>query len=257
MVCEEAFWAADPQAEGVLKDMITNKHTLIEKKGYDPIKSQNYTRLVLISNSDWVVPASLKDERRFGVYRCSDRRRGDIEFFEALRHQMEYEGGLQAMMYELLHYKPMSGSFGILFTPPKTRYLQRQQVETLTGVDRFMLELMRTGVYESTNDNIDPVELEMDKETLVYAVNLRSCVEDYVRMRFASEKAKTSYDDISTVAAQWFGATESMLLVEGAMNKKRALRFPPLREAREALKERTGLEIDFMEVEVASMAKRS
>lgn len=257
MVCEEAFWAADPQAEGVLKDMITNKHTLIEKKGYDPIKSQNYTRLVLISNSDWVVPASLKDERRFGVYRCSDRRRGDIAFFEALRNQMENEGGLQAMMYELLHYKPLSGSFGILFTPPKTRYLQRQQVETLTGVDRFMLELMRTGVYEPTNENIDAVELEMDKETLVYAVNLRSCVEDYVRMRFASEKAKTSYDDISTVAEQWFGATESMLLVEGAMNKKRALRFPPLNEARSALKERTGLEIDFMEVEVASMVRRS
>jgi energy-coupling factor transporter ATP-binding protein EcfA2 len=83
MVCEEAFWAADPQAEGVLKDMITNKSVLIEKKGYDPIQSMNYTRLALISNSEWVVPASLKDERRFFVLRCSNARQGDLDFFGA------------------------------------------------------------------------------------------------------------------------------------------------------------------------------
>jgi hypothetical protein len=77
MVCEEAFWAADPQAEGVLKDLITNKKVLIEKKGRDPIQSDNYTRLALISNSEWVVPASLKDERRFFVLRCSSERQGD------------------------------------------------------------------------------------------------------------------------------------------------------------------------------------
>jgi hypothetical protein len=120
MVCEEAFWAADPQAEGVLKDMITNKSVLIEKKGYDPIQSQNYTRLALISNSDWVVPASLKDERRFFVLRCSNARRGDLDFFGAVRKQMEEDGGLEAMMYDLMHWKPINGTFASLYNPPVT-----------------------------------------------------------------------------------------------------------------------------------------
>ncbi len=251
MVCEEAFWAADPQAEGALKDTITNSTMMIEKKGYDPIKSKNYTRLVLISNNEWVVPATLKDERRFGVFRCSDKRRGDIEFFDKLRHQMKHEGGLEAMMYELLHYQPKTGSFGCLFLPPQTKYLQQQQVESLSGVDKFMLDLLRTGTYESTNENFDPIELNEAKETTIYAVNLRQCVEDFVRMRFASDKAKTSYDDIAVAALGWFGAEEYMLAVEGQTNKKRTFRFPPLAEARALLKERKGLDIEIMATEDA------
>lgn len=256
MVCEEAFWAADPQAEGVLKDLITNPTTLIEKKGYDPIKSENYTRIVMISNSDWVVPATLKDERRFGVFRCSDARRGDIDFFEALRHQMDHEGGLEAMMYELLNYKPLSGSFGCLYNPPKTKHLQHQQLESLHGVDKFMLSLMHTGTYEPTNENIDAVELNDDKPTLVYAVTLRSCVEDFMRMRFQSEKAKTSYDDVALAAKSWFDAEDFMLDVEGGMNRKRSIRFPPLNEAREKLKERKGIEIEFLARETVESSGR-
>lgn len=246
MVCEEAFWAADPQAEGVLKDLITNPTTLIEKKGYDPIKSENFTRLVLISNNDWVVPATLNDERRFGVFRCSNTRRGDIDFFERLRKQMDEEGGLEAMMYELLHYQPQTGSFGCLYNPPKTKHLQQQQVESLHGVDKFMLSLMHTGTYEPTHDNIDAVELNDDKPTLVYAVTLRACVEDFMRMRFQSEKAKTSYDDVAQAAKSWFDAEDFMLDVENGMNRKRTIRFPALNEARSKLKERKGIEIEFL-----------
>lgn len=255
MVCEEAFWAADPQGEGTLKDLITSETALIEKKGYDPIKTKSYMRLVLLSNSFWVVPASVKDERRFGVFKCSDARRGDIEFFDTLRYQMDHEGGIQAMMYDLLHYVPETGSFGILFTPPETKYLKQQAVETLTGVDKFMLELMKAGIYESTNENIDPIELEEDKETVVYSLTLRACVEDYVRMRFASDKARTSYDEIGRMVESWFGAKEFRLDSEGGSNRKRAIRFPPLTESRAQLKERKGIEVEILETETLRSAR--
>ena len=246
MVCEEAFWAADPQAEGVLKDMITNKSMLIEKKGYDPIQSNNYTRLALISNNEWVVPASLKDERRFFVLRCADTRQGDLRFFGAMRRQMEEEGGLEAFMYDLLHWKPINGHFATLYTPPVTEYLQQQQVETLTGVQKFMLELVKSGIYETHDDRVTPIELDMDKPTYVYAVDLRAAVEDYVRLRFASDKAKTSYDDIAAVVKDWFGAKEVKLAVDGSPNKKRTFIFPPLGETRATLKETKGLDIETM-----------
>lgn len=255
MVCEEAFWAADPQAEGVLKDMITNKAMLIEKKGYDPIQSINYTRLALISNNEWVVPASIKDERRFGVFRCNETRRGDIDFFEEMRDQMEKRGGLEAMMYDLMNWKPQGGSWGVLYTPPVTKHLQQQQVESLTGVQKFMLELVKAGVYESSNDNIEPIELNDDRETLVYAVNMRSAVEDYVRFRFASDKAKTSYDDIAAVVKDWFGAREVMLDVDGQMNKRRTFIFPPLTQTRANLRESKGLDIEVMSVEEVKKLK--
>lgn len=246
MVCEEAFWAADPQAEGVLKDMITNKSVLIEKKGYDPIQSQNYTRLALISNSAWVVPASLNDERRFFVLKCGSQRRGDITYFENMREQMERRGGLEAMLYDLLSWEPYKGSFGNLFTPPMTPYLQQQQIETLSGVQKFMLELVKSGLYETHDDRVTAIELNEETPTRVYAVDMRAAVEDYVRFRFSSDKAKTSYDDIAAVVIDWFGASEVKLEIEGQANKKRTFVFPPLKTVRENLKTSKGLDIEAM-----------
>lgn len=255
MVCEEAFWAADPQAEGVLKDMITNKSVLIEKKGYDPIQSENYTRLALISNNDWVVPASLKDERRFFVLRCSSAVRGDLAFFGAIRKQMEEDGGLEAMMYELMNWEPVGGTFASLYNPPVTDHLQKQQIETLSGVQKFMLELVKSGIYETHDDKVVPIELNEDNETVVQAVDMRSAIEDYVRFRFASDKAKTSYDDISVVVQDWFGAREVKMLVDGSTNKKRMFIFPPLGEARIKLKETKGLDIVRMSEEEVKAIK--
>ena len=246
MVCEEAFWAADPQAEGVLKDMITNKSVLIEKKGYDPIQSQNYTRLALISNNDWVVPASLKDERRFFVIRCGNQRRGDIQFWEDVRTQMEKKGGLEAMLYDLMNWEPHGGTFGVLFTPPHTPYLQQQQVETLSGLQKFMLELVKSGVYEPTDERFEPIELSTDSETKVFAITVRGAIEDYMRFKFQSDRAKASYDDIASVVTDWFGAREMLVQMDGQTNKKRCFIFPPLAEVRETLKERKGLDIDAM-----------
>jgi energy-coupling factor transporter ATP-binding protein EcfA2 len=158
MVCEEAFWAADPQAEGVLKDMITNKSVLIEKKGYDPIQSQNYTRLALISNSDWVVPASLKDERRFFVLRCSNAAAGRPRLLRRGPQADGGAGGLEAMLYDLMNWKPS--------TAPSRRSTRRRHLappaaagRDALGVQKFMLELIRSGVYETHDDKVPPIEL--------------------------------------------------------------------------------------------------
>lgn len=257
MVCEEAFWAADPQAEGVLKDMITNKSVLIEKKGYDPVQSQNYTRMALISNSDWVVPASLKDERRFFVLTCNSARIGDTEFFDRLRHQMDHEGGLEAMMYELMTWKPHNGKWASLFKPPVTEGLQQQQIESLSGVHKFMLELVKSGVYETHEDKVAPIELNEDRDTLIYAVDMRAAIQDYTRTKFQSDKAKTSFDDIAPVVKEWFGARDSLMHVDGSQNKKRCFIFPPLSESRAKLKEAKGLDIEVMTVEdVRSLGRR-
>ena len=249
MVCEEAFWAADNQAEGVLKDMITNKHMLIEKKGIDPIQSLNYTRLVLLSNSAWVVPASLKDERRFGVFACSSARRGDTKFFDGMRVQMEEQGGLEAMMYELLHWQPVDGTWSSLFHPPLTEHLQTQQIETLSGIDKFMLELIKTGVYETDNSDVTPIELNENKPTTVYAMDLRAAIQDYNRMGFASDKSKTNLCDISPAVHDWFDVVEKMVQDAAGGNKRRLFIFPPLNETRDSLKEKKGLDIEVMSVE--------
>ena len=64
---EEAVWAGDRSAQGVLKSLITEPEMLVERKGVDPVKMRNLMRVMFTSNEDWVVPAAL-DDRRFACF---------------------------------------------------------------------------------------------------------------------------------------------------------------------------------------------
>jgi hypothetical protein len=80
---DEAFWAGDKQGEGVLKALITEKSIPIEPKGVDLFSVPNRLKIIIASNSDWVVPAS-GDERRYFVLDVSSARRGDLDYFDKL-----------------------------------------------------------------------------------------------------------------------------------------------------------------------------
>jgi hypothetical protein len=78
-----AYWPGDKSAEGTLKRLITEPRLFIERKGIDGFEVENCIHLVMASNDEWVVPASI-DERRFVVSRVSDHRRGDAAYFAEL-----------------------------------------------------------------------------------------------------------------------------------------------------------------------------
>ena len=58
---DEAFWAGDKKAEGVLKAMITEDTIQIEMKGKDVLTFRNHIRLLISSNHEWVVPPVTKN----------------------------------------------------------------------------------------------------------------------------------------------------------------------------------------------------
>ena len=64
LFADEAIWAGDKGAEGVLKMLITADEIPIERKGVDVIMAKNHLHLILASNHDWIVPASSPDEER-------------------------------------------------------------------------------------------------------------------------------------------------------------------------------------------------
>ena len=82
--------------------MITEPTLLIEPKGFPTFTAPNRLHIIMASNSDWVVPASLQSRRWF-VLNVSPIRRGDRAYFTALWRQMDDEGGLAAMLHDLLH----------------------------------------------------------------------------------------------------------------------------------------------------------
>jgi hypothetical protein len=99
---DEAFWSGDKQAEGALKDLITGREHVIEHKGKEPYAVQNLTRVVIIGNEEWLVPAS-HDERRFAVFSVGDARKQDRAFFTQMREGME-QGGYPVLLRYLLDY---------------------------------------------------------------------------------------------------------------------------------------------------------
>jgi len=129
---EEAFWAGDKAAEGKLKLLITGKHHMIERKGYEPYMVGNYARIYITSNNEWVVPATV-DERRFAVFACLATMIGDKSYFNDIFGQLQANGGrgYRALMTVLMG---QDVDQTLVHVPPKTQALADQKQETLSGV---------------------------------------------------------------------------------------------------------------------------
>lgn len=137
---DEAFWSGDKQAEGVLKDLITGKSHVIEHKGKEPYTVDNKTRVAIIGNEEWLVPAS-HDERRFAVFDVGDGRKQDREFFTSMREGME-RGGYAVLLRYLLDYDLTGYDVN---DAPKTKGLADQKEESLNPFEQYWLECLTEG----------------------------------------------------------------------------------------------------------------
>jgi hypothetical protein len=141
LFADEAFWPGDKAAEGTLKRIITEDTLMIEPKFFDPTLNTNHLHIVMVSNANWVVPASI-DERRFAVSDVSDKYRGDKNYFKPLYQEIE-NGGAAAMLYDLLRmdlkdWHPRD-------EVPKTEALMDQKILSLKAEDQWWLELLKAG----------------------------------------------------------------------------------------------------------------
>ena len=102
LFADEAFWAGDKAGEAKLKQLITEPVVAYEAKGKDMVSGKNLIHIIIASNNDWIVPAGLDGERRFAVFEVNNSRQGDHAFFKTLNKQLYDEGGLAAMLYDLM-----------------------------------------------------------------------------------------------------------------------------------------------------------
>lgn len=137
---DEAFWAGDKQAEGILKAIVTESTLLLELKGRDAISIPNYLRVFISSNHDWVVPAGI-DERRFPVFDVSAAHQQDEEYFERIEKEMR-SGGYQALLHHLRHVDISQAN---LRTIPQTAALWEQKVRTMDPIQRWWLHRLDRG----------------------------------------------------------------------------------------------------------------
>jgi hypothetical protein len=158
-VLDEAFWSGDKQAEGTLKDLITGASHVIEHKGKEPYAVDNLTRVAIIGNENWLVPAS-HDERRFAVFNVGDGRKQDRNFFSGIARGME-SGGAACLLRYLLTYDL---SVVDVNAPPASAGLLDQKHESLAPLAKYWLACLQDGMLQAsefgTEWPTDKIEVE-------------------------------------------------------------------------------------------------
>jgi hypothetical protein len=137
---DEAVWAGDKAAEGRLKGLITAPMQQIEAKGIDPIRLNNFLRLIMTSNEEWVVPAG-KDERRFAVLDVDPRCAKNHDYFAEMDAELA-AGGLAHLLGDLLAFD-LSSVY--LREAPRTVALLEQKIRSLDSVNVWWFERLTSG----------------------------------------------------------------------------------------------------------------
>ncbi len=246
---EESHWSGDKAQEGVLKDLITSPYIAIEKKGIDSELKPNFSRVAILSNERWIIPATF-DERRYAIFDCSDDRRGDQDHFRQMIRQMNDEGGLAAMLHELLNFEPTDG-WDILRRPPETLGLRQQIEESLQGIDQFMFELLKFGCFESVECEEDSIEFYDDRPNRVSAKSMRAALDEFLKNNEAGRKRRPGYDVIDRAFREWTGGLSEMEALPGMQNRTRILTLPPLNEARSHAERSKGVRFDALDCNVS------
>ena len=147
LAADEALWAGDKKAEGVLKNLVTEPTAVLERKGFDPVSIPSYLRIMMTTNSDWAVPAS-GDERRWFVLDVSNKHKKDFAYFEKLQNHMN-NGGREALLYFLLNHEIDVE----LREPPVTDALKEQIQLSLEPLEQWWFEVLSERVIAVPGQN--------------------------------------------------------------------------------------------------------
>jgi hypothetical protein len=137
---DEGFWGGDPRHVGKLKSLVTSDTQRIEQKGKDSLQVNNYLRLLITSNEDWVVPAAF-EERRFAVIDVGNGNQQDQEYFAAILEQMK-NGGYGALLYDLLNFDLSTTNIRVV---PQTEALLQQKETSMGPIDMYWFTCLQQG----------------------------------------------------------------------------------------------------------------
>jgi hypothetical protein len=247
LFADECFFAGDRSHTGILKALATEDTLIIEPKGFPAVPVPNRLHIIMASNNDWVVPASLSS-RRFFVLDVLPLHQGDRPYFNALWRQMEQEGGLQAMLYDLLHDDLSDFEHRDI---PKTEGLIEQRKLSLPIPERWWMDCLSRGFVFVSKHGLTHYFGAWHKE-LATAVLFES-YEQFSRQR--RDRDPLSREDLGRFLVKMGGKGkrlqaksvigENRLGLEHHPRRPWGYRLGTLREARDAFTKQTELTVNW------------
>ena len=150
---DEAMWAGDKQARGVLYGLITEPTITVEAKGMMPEESPSFLRVLMASNHDWVAPAG-PTARRFCVLDVADNSQNNQAYFKEIHEELK-NGGYEAL---LDYFLTTPYDYNFVRMPIKTEALLDQKISGLENETAWFFECLnyrRIGNTEFANGFIE------------------------------------------------------------------------------------------------------
>jgi len=221
---DEGVWGGDHVAAGKLKDLITGRDQLIEYKGKEPVRVDNFTRLFITSNSDWVIPAGL-DERRFAVIDVGDGKRQDGPYFAAIRKEMR-DGGREALLYHLMHLELADIPLRDI---PRTDALRDQQIASMSAEQSWWMDILMDGMLPGDRAGIGQTKCDTLYEHYIKHANARGISRLGAKIAMGRQLKRFLGDHPDFKRWQMVELSDNGKLLD----KPYAYTFPPLAECRE------------------------
>jgi len=151
-VLQEFAWSKKSSYDSLLKEMITETSKAIDQKYKSQMMIDSYSRLVITSNEDWVVPAGGKDERRYCVItfpkEVSPALKSKLDALYAWKAKSPLVASAALMHYltsrDLRAYS--------IDKAPHTKGLEEQKRHALKGIEEFVFQALSNGFFGSIND---------------------------------------------------------------------------------------------------------
>lgn len=195
---DEGFWAGDKAAEGRLKGLITAPRQMIEAKGVDPIRLDNFVRVIFTSNEDWIVPAAL-DERRFCILDVAPHVAQNHAYFAEMDTEMD-AGGREALLADLLAFDLDAPGAPNLRVIPKTAALLEQKLRSMDAITSWWFERLCDGtttrrggswqrqvpvdtIFDDYVHNAEKVGVRRKAEKTSFGIKMHKLVPDLLKQR--------------------------------------------------------------------------
>lgn len=149
----EAFWHGDKKVESTMKSLMTDDDLTYEIKNGPTFAGKNYSRMILDSNDELVVPATF-DEGRYIALKASNCRKGDESFFAEVNDLRDNQKAMEKIMYFFTYfdYKPYEKYLRIA---PKTKFFGEQISRNFEFIDEWWYSNLINGNIHNAEYNLE------------------------------------------------------------------------------------------------------
>jgi hypothetical protein len=122
---------------------------------------KNRMHMMVASNEGWFVPVGF-DNRRFAVFKTSTERQNDTKFFSAVRKELFEQGGLAALLYDLLDLHSTIDLRDI----PNTDELNEQKYRSMHPREAWWYDVLCDGTVWRDAKVVNSKEYAVDPDAL-------------------------------------------------------------------------------------------